>query len=697
MPIYFFACKKGDKFMEKQIIKVPSEEMAASIKVDLARLQYNAIKANNLRNERNAFLKMMGIQDTMDSINQRNMMKKSSELQTQFNAANKCFKDYASDFAEKYGVTIDANYREVAELNFADAFDIVIEQPEITQENADFYEDMQALGDSVNAMESEIAASELDYFGEDQKLSDAISQMTKTDEEYRKEAKDIMSQFMPEAEVKNVVSNEKYAELEENAKKGFVENLQDKFEGVSAIDIVKHPLASFATAIQGTKLETMISTLQTRDAYELAGMAYQSAYNTAMARGNQAISAGNVALDTVKDAAKDAAGYAAKELGELYKKAGEKYMSVLDRAKNFCKQVYLDVHKAFDVTMDFLTLGCHSKCAAAKAMKAFENVEICQKKVDDLSKTVANLKAQMQKEPSAGTRKLLHEAQAELIIAKAELNSSKAYNFACPYKNMDEAKAYWAEIGVKSFGVDKDGHSQSPAQKLEDTVKRCGEKIVEIKNNAIKSAKVFGYSVQCAAYDAKASIHLALERTCDKQINKIQSRINALKQVDQSISRTQAALDQARTELNGMINGSKDIQEKYTYKPSEKITGAIEKMEALKEKQGGTLNRIQQTRYDDLQNKLAKDVAKGQTKLDAQMDKDFAELSKRITHMEFDLYDLKAEKEKADKKIDALQEKLDAKEAKRSAQDEKFKAADSKAKEASENIKDLENDGPEME
>ena len=79
------------------------------------------------------------------------------------------------------------------------------------------------------------------------------------------------------------------------------------------------------------------------------------------------------------------------------------------------------------------------------------------------------------------------------------------------------------------------------------------------------------------------------------------------------------------------------------------------------------------------------------------MDKDFAELSKRITHMEFDLYDLKAEKEKADKKIDALQEKLDAKEAKRSAQDEKFKAADSKAKEASENIKDLENDGPEME
>ena len=325
MPIYFFACKKGDKFMEKQIIKVPSEEMAASIKVDLARLQYNAIKANNLRNERNAFLKMMGIQDTMDSINQRNMMKKSSELQTQFNAANKCFKDYASDFAEKYGVTIDANYREVAELNFADAFDIVIEQPEITQENADFYEDMQALGDSVNAMESEIAASELDYFGEDQKLSDAISQMTKTDEEYRKEAKDIMSQFMPEAEVKNVVSNEKYAELEENAKKGFVENLQDKFEGVSAIDIVKHPLASFATAIQGTKLETMISTLQTRDAYELAGMAYQSAYNTAMAMGNQAISAGNVALDTVKDAARDAAGYAAKELGELYKKAGEKY------------------------------------------------------------------------------------------------------------------------------------------------------------------------------------------------------------------------------------------------------------------------------------------------------------------------------------------------------------------------------------
>ena len=670
--------------MEKQIIKVPSEEMAASIKVDLARLQYNAIKANNLRNERNAFLKMMGIQDTMDSIDQRNMTKKSSELQTQFNAANKCFKDYASNFAEKYGVTIDANYREAAELNFADVFDIIIEQPEITQENADFYEDMQALGDSVNAMESEIAASELDYFGEDQKLSDAISQMTKTDDEYRKEAQDIMS-------------NEKYAELEENAKKGFVKNLQDKFKGVSAIDIAKHPLASFATAIQGTKLETMISTLQTRDAYELAGMAYQSAYNTAMAMGNQAISAGNVALDTVKDAARDAAGYAAKELGELYKKAGEKYMSVLDRAKNFCKQVYLDVHKAFDVTMDFLTLGCHSKCAAAKAMKAFKNVEICQKKVDDLSKTVANLKAQMQKEPSAGTRKLLHEAQAELIIAKAELNSSKAYNFACPYKNMDEAKAYWTEIGVKSFGVDKDGHSQSPAQKLEDTAKKCGEKVVEIKNNAIKSAKVFGYSVQCAAYDAKASIYLALERTCDKQINKIQTRINALKQVDQSISRTQAALDQARTELNGMINGSKDIREKYTYKPSEKITDAIEKMEALKEKQGGTLNRIQQARYDELQNKLAKDVAKGQAKLDAQMDKDFAELSKRITHMEFDLDDLKAEKEKADKKIDALQEKLDAKEAKKSAQDEKFKAADSKAKEASEKINDLENDGPEIE
>ena len=232
---------------------------------------------------------------------------------------------------------------------------------------------------------------------------------------------------------------------------------------------------------------------------------------------------------------------------------------------------------------------------------------------------------------------------------------------------------------------------------MEDTVKRCGEKIVEIKNNAIKSAKVFGYSVQCAAYDAKASIYLALERTCDKQINKIQSRINALKQVDQSISRTQAALDQARTELNGMINGSKDIQEKYTYKPSEKITGAIEKMEALKEKQGGTLNRIQQARYDELQNKLAKDVAKGQAKLDAQMDKDFAELSKRITHMEFNLDDLKEEKEKADKKIDALQKKLDAKEAKKSAQEEKFKAADSKAKEASENIKDLENDGPEME
>ena len=441
----------------------------------------------------------------------------------------------------------------------------------------------------------------------------------------------------------------------------------------------------------------MISTLQTRDAYELAGMAYQSAYNTAMAMGNQAISAGNVALDTVKDAARDAAGYAAKELGELYKKAGEKYMSVLDRAKNFCKQVYLDVHKTFDVTMDFLTLGCHSKCAAAKAMKAFKNVEICQKKVDDLSKTVANLKAQMQKEPSAGTRKLLHEAQAELIIAKAELNSSKAYNFACPYKNMDDAKAYWAEIGVKSFGVDKYGHSQSPAQKLEDTAKKCGEKVVEIKNNAIKSAKVFGYSVQCAAYDAKASIYLALERTCDKQINKIQTRINALKQVDQSISRTQAALDQARTELNGMINGSKDIQEKYTYKPSEKITDAIEKMEALKEKQGGTLNRIQQTRYDDLQNKLAKDVAKGQAKLDAQMDKDFAELSKRITHMEFDLDELKSEKEKADKKIETLEEKIETKEAKKSSLDEKFKATDIKAKEMAEKINELENDSPEME
>lgn len=120
-------------------------------------------------------------------------------------------------------------------------------------------------------------------------------------------------------------------------------------------------------------------------------------------------------------------------------------------------------------------------------------------------------------------------------------------------------------------------------------------------------------------------------------------------------------------------------------------------MEALKEKQGGTLNRIQQARYDELQNKLAKDVAKGQAKLDAQMDKDFAELSKRITHMEFNLDDLKEEKEKADKKIDALQKKLDAKEAKKSAQEEKFKAADSKAKEASENIKDLENDGPEME
>lgn len=48
--------------MEKQIIKVPSEEMAASIKVDLARLQYNAIKAENLRNERNAFLKMAGLE-----------------------------------------------------------------------------------------------------------------------------------------------------------------------------------------------------------------------------------------------------------------------------------------------------------------------------------------------------------------------------------------------------------------------------------------------------------------------------------------------------------------------------------------------------------------------------------------------------------------------------------------------------------
>lgn len=683
--------------MEKQIIKVPSEEMAASIKVDLARLQYNAIKANNLRNERNAFLKMMGLQGPMDNIDQENVTKKSSELQTQFNAANKCFKDYVSDFAEKYGITIDANYRETAENNLADSFEIVIEQPEITQENADFYEDLQALGESVNAMETEVAASELDYFGEDRKLGDAIEQMSKTDDEYRKEAQDIMSQFMPASEVKNVISNEKYTELEETAKKGFVENLKDKFEGVTALDIAKHPLSSFATAIQGTRLETMLSTLQTRDAYEMAGMAYQSAYKTAMDMGNQAVAAGNVMLDTVKDAARDAVGNAARELGELYKKAGEKYMSVLNRAKNFCKQVYLDVHKVFDVTMDYLTLGCHSKCAEAKAIKAFENIEKCQAKVNTLNETVENLKAQMRENPSDGTRKLLHEAQAELVVAKAALNSSKAYNFGCPYKNIEEAKAYWSEIGVKTFGVDKDGHSKSPVQKLEDSIKSCKQKIIEIKDNAIKSAKVFGYSVQSAAYDAKASIYLALENTCDKQMNKIQSRINALKQIDQSIAKTQAALDQARTELEGMVNGSKEMKEKYTYKPSEKIVGAIEKMEALKEKQGGTLNRIQQAKYNDLQIKLAKDVSKGQTKLDAQMEKDFADLSKRITHMEFDLDDLKAEKEKADKKIDALQKKLDVKEAKRSAQEEKFKAVDSKAKEAYEKINDLENDGPEME
>lgn len=681
--------------MEKQLIKVSSEEMAASLRVDLARLQFAAIKAENIRNERNAFIKMAtAISETKD-LESEKVIKRSSELQTQFNEANKWFKKNLSNLAEKYDITLDTNYREIAEMNLADVFDIAVEQPEITQENVDFYEDMQALGESVNVMESEIAASELDYFGEDKKLGDAVEQMTKTDEEYRKEAQDIMSQFMPEAEVKNVVSNEKYTELEETAKKGFVEDLKDKFEGVTALDIAKHPFASFATAIQGTRLETMLSTLQTRDAYELAGMAYQSAYKAAMEMSNHAAAAGNVMLDTVKDAARDAVGNAAREFGELYKKAGEKYMGVLNRAKNFCKQVYLDVHKTFDVTMDFLTLGCHSKCAAAKAMKAFENIEKCQAKVNDLNKTVENLKAQMREEPSAGTRKLLHEAQAELIIAKAALNSSKAYNFGCPYKNMDEAKAYWSEIGVKSFGVDKDGHSQS-VQKLEDAVKKCAQKVVEIKDNAIKSAKVFGYSVQSAAYDAKASIYLALENTCDKQINKIQSRINALKQVDQSIAKTQAALDQARTELNGMINGSKEVQEKYTYKPSEKITGALEKMEALKEKQGGTLNRIQQVRYDDLQNKLAKDIAKGQARMDAQMDKDFAELSKRITHMEFDMDDLKAEKEKADRKIEALEEKLDAKTAKKDAINEKFKAADDKAKEIDDKINDLENDEPEM-
>ena len=37
----------------------------------------------------------------------------------------------------------------------------------------------------------------------------------------------------------------------------------------------------------------------------------------------------------------------------------------------------------------------------------------------------------------------------------------------------------------------------------------------------------------------------------------------------------------------------------------------------------GKKRTCQQARYDDLQNKLAKDVAKGQAKLDAQMDKDF--------------------------------------------------------------------------
>lgn len=153
MPIYFFACKKGDKFMEKQIIKVPSEEMATSIKVDLARLQYNAIKAENLRNERNAFLKMTGLEGAMDTIGQENVTKKSSELQTQFNAANKCFKDYASNIQK---ITNDTN--PMVTLVFGDIQEYKDYMKEITNINK------KIVGDPTIAISEEVLSNILTLF-----------------------------------------------------------------------------------------------------------------------------------------------------------------------------------------------------------------------------------------------------------------------------------------------------------------------------------------------------------------------------------------------------------------------------------------------------------------------------------------------------------------------------------------------------
>lgn len=679
--------------MAKQTIFMPSESMAKAFQMDIYNYAFLADKLEADRVRRLDYIakaRSLGMDPT----------EKSIELQTAWNKVYNEFKKFTQSINQRYGVNLDLNYRENAQTELLDKFDVILATPDISQGNVEYIEDLEAMNESVNAMNEVVTANMIDYFGENDKLNDIVEQAGKSDDEYRKEALDMMKQFMP-IEAENVLSNEEYENASEkrnfadkfkefcsNVGKNindFTSTVKENTAGTNALDFARHPLLYMGSAIEGTKVQTMIDVLTSKSAYELAGNAYHAAYNAAYQMGTEAIAAGNVALDTVKDAAKDAAANVAKECGEIYKKAGEKFNSVIERAKNFCKQCYLDAHKTTDRFYDIITLGCYSKIAEKNAIKAFENIDKCQARVDTLTETVKSLKQQLQESPSAGTKKLLHEAMAELTIAKASLLKNQAYNFGCPYKSMDEAKTYWAEVGVGNFGKNRDGEfRRSPIQALEDTAKAGCQKLIDLKNQTITSAKVLGYSVQTAAYDAKASIYLALENACDKQISKIQSRINALKQVDQNIAQTKNAINNLQNQIDGLDNNNK-----YIYVPSEKITNAIKNLESIKESHGGTLTSIQQWKYDKLQETLAKDIQKGQAKLNDQKSRDFADLQKQKTNMEISLDDLEKEKEKADRKIEALENKIEEVEAKRGKVIDKKEAAMDKSKETTEKINNL--------
>ena len=331
---------------------------------------------------------------------------------------------------------------------------------------------------------------------------------------------------------------------------------------------------------------------------------------------------GSVAIDTVRDAAVDASRYAQREAAEIYKKAGEKYVDLLNRAKTATKNYIQQLKIQKDHVLDTLTYGFYSQFKLKEAEECFKNIE--QSEVNVYASGIL-----MQYKPRSAKNYI---AQNHARLAK-EYSKLKGY----PYTTIEEARAYWTEIGTGNFGTNRNGeYRKSPAQIMQ-----------EWDELTYKKAETFLLSVKSATYQLQASTFLNLSGFCDKSISKLQSRINAILQVDKNIANTEAALEQAKQELRNMQS------KEYTYQPSPKVTHDLELLQSSID----TLNKTQQAYLKNLE----KVVEKGKVKANEDFTKDIINKMDEISKLELKLDKLAEEKENSDAMIEKLQEKIDAK------------------------------------